>query len=214
MVFSARSAPEPAAGQLRSVRQSLNSPVVAIAELPVGPARAVIAVHSDRHGGAPHITIAVRCQRTGAVAFFSGWEEFSSPVGPGPCLAGDVALPFAESLGFLFDSEVGESEATPGEAARIWGEFAGAFELNHELTAAACPEGAPVHPMSEDPARTAMQQPILLTKFRFIAGLQRPAGKASLADRKPLAANPSGDATIPKESAKFDLCIASTMSRG
>lgn len=75
---------------LRALFVSLNSPVVNVAPLPVGPAAAAIAVH-----GALGATLLIRSARTGTVAYFHA--EARSGL--------EAALSHAEGLGFLFDDE-------------------------------------------------------------------------------------------------------------
>jgi hypothetical protein len=119
MNFSARSAPTRTAIELRSLRRSLNTPVLAIAELPVGPASAAIAVHVDSCDGLPHYTLAVRCERSREVVFFSAREEVLGL--SDSSLAAEGALSLAESMGFLFEED---SPPISGEAAAsIWDEF-------------------------------------------------------------------------------------------
>ena len=119
MHFSARSTPTRPAIELRSVRRSLNTPVLAIAELPVGPGSAAIAVHVDSRDGLPRYTLAVRCERSREVVFFSAREE--APGLSDPHLAAEAALSLAESMGFLFEED---PPPISGEAAAsIWEEF-------------------------------------------------------------------------------------------
>src|SRR6185295_15612272 len=68
---------------------SLNSPVVSVDRLPVGPAAAAIAVH--RAG----TTLLIRSVRTGTIAFYCAEPRFGL----------EAALSHAERLGFLFDDE-------------------------------------------------------------------------------------------------------------
>lgn len=101
MHWIARSAPGPDATQLVSLCCSLNSPVVSIPELPVGPASAAIAIHTDADN-ASHITVAVQCCRTAAVALFRVRGESGEP----NRVSARVALLWAEGMGFLFDEEL------------------------------------------------------------------------------------------------------------
>jgi hypothetical protein len=120
MNFSARSAPIRPAIELCSLRRSLNTPVLAIAELPVGPGSAAIAAHVDSCDGLPRYTLAVRCERSREVVFFSARDEDLGL--SGSSLAAEAALSLAEGMGFLFEEDlppiVGEA------AASIWEEFA------------------------------------------------------------------------------------------
>ena len=86
----------PAAGPLAATPEglhalyvSLNSPVVSVDRLPVGPAAAAIAVH--RAG----TTLLIRSVRTGTIAFYRAEPRFGL----------EAALSHAERLGFLFDDE-------------------------------------------------------------------------------------------------------------
>jgi hypothetical protein len=145
--------------ELRALRLSLNTPVVTIEDLPVGPAAAGIALHAGPEG--PSLTLAVRSVRTGQVVFFYPDEDWSKT--HGSQLAVDAALSFAECMGFLFDDDPIEAGGDAREAARCWAalvEMAGAEEP------AASPgqeiwldEVAPVAPAS------------LLSKFRFPAAV-------------------------------------------
>ena len=78
---------------LHALYVSLNSPVVAVDSLPVGPAQAAIAVH-----GSAGTTLLIRSARTGTIAFFHADARF------GPM----TALSHAEQLGFLFDEEASD----------------------------------------------------------------------------------------------------------
>jgi hypothetical protein len=144
MYFPLRTVPlDLSVDRLNGLRLSLNSPVVSIEELPVGPARAAIAIHEEPDGR-PNLTLGVRSLREGAVALFSIEgdlrEQSSLAVGI------DAALSFGESMGFLFDED--ELEAVPAEEARPR-----ALGLWHELMnpASDAPEAAP-----ETPAAAAL----------------------------------------------------------
>jgi hypothetical protein len=146
MTFFARPAPDRDAAALRSVRQALNTPVVAISELPIGPASAAIAVHDDAHEGSPHLTLAVRSERTRGVIFF-GAREAAASAGPSP--ASDAVLSLAEGMGFLFDESWVDAaaQASASDAERVWEAFA---------------TGA--HPSAPPPSVWGPER--LLTKFR------------------------------------------------
>jgi hypothetical protein len=74
---------------LHALYVSLNSPVIAVDRLPVGPAAAAIAVHGTG------TTLLIRSVRTGTIAYFHAE----------PRAGLEVALSHAEGLGFLFDDE-------------------------------------------------------------------------------------------------------------
>ena len=140
MNFLARSTPARPAIELRSLRRSLNTPVLAIAELPVGPGTAAIAAHVDPGDGLPRYTLAVRCERNRQVVFFSVREEDLGPTESS--VAAEAALSLAEGMGFLFEEDLPpiSREAT----ALIWEEFVDAA----------------------DPSAVAVRSTLLLTKFR------------------------------------------------
>jgi hypothetical protein len=98
--------------EIRGLRLSLNTPVVATEEIPIGPARAAILVHEGSRG--PEVTIGIRSLRADRIALY-GFEgdlrEASSFA-----VALDAALSFAESMGFLFDED---ELGTGGAAARV-----------------------------------------------------------------------------------------------
>lgn len=95
---------------------SLNAPVIAIDALPVGPARAGIALCRDS-AGTLDLRIAVRSLRTGQLAVYA----------PGGSIAAgepivDAALAFAEGMGFLFDEDevAVRGEGSEDAVAALW----------------------------------------------------------------------------------------------
>jgi len=133
-------------GKLSALRLSLNTPVVAIEELPVGPATAGIALHDGPE--AASLCLAVRAVRTGQLVLFTPDEDWDAA--EGPSLALEAALSFAESMGFLFDEDlVAAGEAR--EAARRWAELL----------------AEPVPADAEGPAENAPAGPPVLSKFRL-----------------------------------------------
>jgi hypothetical protein len=140
MNFSARSAPARPAIELRSLRRSLNTPVLAIAELPVGPGSAAIAAHVDSSDGLARYTLAVRSERSREVVFFSVREADLSL--SESSLVAEAALSLAEGMGFLFEEEL--PPISREAAALIWEEFAD----------------------SASPSAAAVRSTPLLTKFR------------------------------------------------
>jgi hypothetical protein len=143
MNFSARSAPTRPAIELHSLRRSLNTPVLAIVELPVGPGSAAIAAHVDPCDGLPRYTLAVRCERSREVVFFSMHEEDLGL--SDSSLAAEAALSLAEGMGFLFEEDL---PPIFGEAASLlWEEFV-------------------VDSVDPSVAAVAVRPTLLLTKFR------------------------------------------------
>jgi len=158
MFTATRGVPAPVRRQeLRSLRVSLNTPVVAIEDLPVGPAAAAVAVHAAP--GGPRLTLALRSVRTGQVVFYAPDEEWR----PGDGVALDAALSFAEGLGFLFDEDALAAGGDPRDAARRWDEF---------VRTDAAELGGSEEILLDEPAAA----PALLSKFRFAAGRGRPPG--------------------------------------
>jgi hypothetical protein len=109
-VFFPRTTPlSVAPAQVRGLRLSLNTPVVATEDLPIGPARAAILIHSEA-GRGETVTIGIRSLRASRVAVFSIDPDVSGDASFDVTL--DAALSFAESMGFLFDEdEVGDGGA-------------------------------------------------------------------------------------------------------
>jgi hypothetical protein len=105
---------------LHALYVSLNSPVVSVGRLPVGPAAAAIAVHADG------TTLLIRSSRTGTVAHFRADSRFGL----------EAALSHAEALGFLFDDEAnlaGEGHDSSGWP--MWlAEILAAEAVERELT--------------------------------------------------------------------------------
>jgi hypothetical protein len=118
MYFLRRLRPLEIAGErVRSLRASLNAPVISAPDLPAGPARAVIVVHREARGGMD-ATVGVRSVVTGEIAYWSFDGELASDADLS--VAADAALTFAESLGFLFDDGAGLSGAAAEKAFRAW----------------------------------------------------------------------------------------------
>jgi hypothetical protein len=140
MNFSARSTPTRPVKELRSLRRSLNTPVLSIAELPIGPGTAAIAAYVDSCDGLPRYTLAVRSERSREIVFFSAGEENYSH--SEPSLAAEAALSLAEGMGFLFEEDL--PQISRETAVLIWEEFVD----------------------SADPSAAVVGSVPLLTKFR------------------------------------------------
>ena len=83
--------------ELRALRLSLNTPVVTIEDLPVGPAAAGIALHAGPEG--LRLTLAVRSVRTGQLVFFHPDEDWSEIQGSELALESWSAVLFADDGG-------------------------------------------------------------------------------------------------------------------
>jgi hypothetical protein len=145
--------------ELRALRLSLNTPVLTIEDLPVGPAAAGIALHAGPEG--LRLTLAVRSVRTGQVVFFQPDEDWSEIHGSE--LAVDATLSFAESMGFLFDDDPIEAGGDVREAARRW----------RELVETAGTEEPAESPGEEIWLEEIAPVPpaLLLSKFRFLGAV-------------------------------------------
>jgi hypothetical protein len=123
MFFLPRRRPlELTAQRVRALRPSLNTPVVAMADLPVGPACAAILVHVEPGHGL-QISVGVRSLACGSVALY-GFDGAISASVVGVAL--DAALSFAESMGFLFDDDVvGDDVSSREKAVLRWQELIG-----------------------------------------------------------------------------------------
>jgi len=89
--------------RLLTMRLSLNTPVLATAELPSGPARAAIFAYAE--GTTRRFAVAVRALRGGNAVVYELQAE-SPPDADGWTVALDASLSFGESMGFLFDDEM------------------------------------------------------------------------------------------------------------
>jgi hypothetical protein len=155
------------AAGLRALHVALNSPVVAHASLPSGPAAAAVA--QDAQGA----QLCLRSVRSGHSAFFVSSETLA----PDPRVALEAALAFAERLGFVFDDDCVVSRGAT-EALRLWHGLCG------DVAPAAEPEPEPELDRGDDldgeepelwqddelvlAAATAPASPaLLLSKFRF-----------------------------------------------
>jgi hypothetical protein len=151
---SAESASDRASLALRALRLSLNTPVLAIEGLPVGPARAAIAWVQGADGGA-RVEVAVHSLRTDQVRFFV--YPGAPGAGGGPARDFEAALSFAGAMGFLFDGDDldGAGEPPDPDALRVWSDWLG--RASPSLAGEAS---------SEAPAGRLGVGRILLTKFR------------------------------------------------
>lgn len=108
---------------LHGLRLSLNTPVLSVAELPDGPARAAIVVYAGEYGGLS-LAIGLRSLRADRVAFYAWCGEIDLDSVPE---AWEAALGFGESLGFLFDDDVlaGSDPELRRRAHALWQSFRG-----------------------------------------------------------------------------------------
>jgi hypothetical protein len=148
-VFFPRSTPLSVAPvHVQGLRLSLNTPVVATEELPIGPARAAILVHDDPQRG-PTVTIGIRSLRADRVALYGMETEPGN--GADLEVALDAALSFAESMGFLFDEDevAGGGAQAKSRSLGLWRELLG--EELGEPARGPAPAFAPVAPRKQEP---------------------------------------------------------------
>lgn len=190
MYFARQDAPDAATSALRSLRPSLNTPVVVVDDLPTGPASAAIVCLRDPAGS--RVVLAIRSERSGQAIFYGPDEERREWDGPESAL--DAALSFAESMGFLFEED--RLADAPVEAQRLWRELLDACARARGPLAELPVRGTPSHEAPaayEAPAAceapVAVSRAVALTKFRRSAGAaprraagaaRTPAGRPSL----------------------------------
>jgi len=193
-------------GAIRSLHLSLNAPVIAIDELPVGPARAGVALRA-LSGGGLHLQIAIRSLRSGEVVAVA--SDLDVDGAPEEFAAVEAALSFAEGMGFLFDEdEVTSGEADSAEkAAALWCDLV--EEVPERVRAQVSAESHPA-PSAPEVSDSLLEVPIreslsdvetiaveldhpterlvaassvsVLTKFRFRLGGNDPVGGAAVAE--------------------------------
>ena len=162
MFFARQDPPDPTRSALRALRPSLNTPVLAVEDLPSGPASAAIACLAG--AGGPWISLALRSLRSGEVVFFGPEEDLGD--WHGPELALDAALTFAESMGFLFDDDrLGDD---PEAAQRLWRGLLAAAGRGPRAVGERPAAPEPELEWLDDPAppAVAVSRAIALTKFR------------------------------------------------
>lgn len=178
MFFPRSSAADPDPRRFGALRASMNSPVVSVAELPAGPARAAIVLWFEEDGE-PSLLVRLRSQATGSVVDYA-WDgtlgaacEMESAL--------DAALNFAESMGFLFDEDVLSGDDTIGRSTVIeaWQTFAGAeddlaLELSNPL-----PEPAP------EPAAPAVEPVDLFDELSPPPPVEPPPVEPAAAEPEP-----------------------------
>jgi hypothetical protein len=200
VIFARQEAPDPVRSALRSLRPSLNTPVVVVEDLPTGPASAAIACLGDPAGS--RVVLVVRSERSGQAIFFGPDDELRELQQPGTAV--DAALSFAEGMGFLFEDD--RVSLAPAEARRLWGDLLdgcargpgprsgsalpGATPGRHPSPAPPEPDGEELWLEEIAPAAQAVGHALPLTKFRRAATTppRRPEGPAGT----PAARHPIG----------------------
>jgi len=93
---------------IQSLCASLNAPVVRVDALPAGPARAAVVVYAEQYGDLG-MAVAVRSLEGGEVALMRAQEPLPPDADPAEAL--ELAISFAEGLGFVFDEDMVGADA-------------------------------------------------------------------------------------------------------
>jgi len=192
MYFLRRLRPLEVAGErVRSLRVSLNAPVLSTPDLPAGPSRAVIVVHREARGRMD-ATVGVRSVVSGDVAYWSFDGDLLSEADLS--VAADAALTFAESLGFLFDEAPLPGGTKADKSFRAW--LAG-----EDASAGALPAAQARDPDDETDALFADDPPELaLEDLAGDGAPERPSGALPRVPQAPspvAAPNPSDPSKRP-----------------
>jgi hypothetical protein len=157
MFLPVASAPDLAATRLRVLRLSLNTPVLAIEGLPMGPARAAIALVQGSTRSS-RLEVAIHSLRTDQVMFYA--YEAAPEAGGLAASDFDAALSFAGGMGFLFEGDRIDGCGAVGgpDALRLWTDW---------VAKAAQPPGG-------EPQASVRFGRIPLTKFRYGARIREP----------------------------------------
>lgn len=126
---------------LLALRPALNTPVLNVGFLPVGPARAALVVFAEEYG-AIGIAFGIRSVEGRQVAVLRNQETIEETAALSEAL--EPALAEAERMGFLFDEDMlAESTAVArAAAAKLWAELMGEPEV--ESVASPSPSPRPV----------------------------------------------------------------------
>ena len=137
---------------LLSLRPALNAPVLNVAFLPVGPARAAIVVFAEEWGGIG-LALGIRSNEGGQVAVFRNQESIEPDVSVTTAL--EPILSEAERMGFLFDEDM-VAAATDDQgrtrALALWGRLMGELELGPVPSEPAASESVRLAAEASNPA--------------------------------------------------------------
>ena len=161
-MFSASSRPLPLSEAcLLSLCASLNAPVVRLDGLPTGPARAALVVYAEQYADVG-VAVAVRSLEGGEVVLMRHREALPPETGPEAAL--EIAVDYAESLGFVFDEDmIGAAGSLSAKTAALehWQRLVGSDEVfaTPDVASPPSPEGAGV---SVDPEQMPEMEDLLL----------------------------------------------------
>jgi hypothetical protein len=163
---------------LQSMCFSLNNPIVHLEGLPVGPARAAVALYTGEYGEL-RLAVGVRSLSSRALLVYSFGGDLNELTSAATAL--DSALNFGEGMGFLFGEDVVQRGGPAGRlrALRGWQELIGLAEEPDDAPAPreAAPERLPeprplAIPEGEDDGELLLDD---LAEADLARGRRRPA---------------------------------------
>lgn len=161
-MFSASTRPLPLSEAcLLSLCASLNAPVVRLDGLPTGPARAALVVYAEQYADVG-VAVAVRSLEGGEVALMRHREPLPPETGPEAAL--EIAVGFAEGLGFVFDEDmIGAAGSLSAKTAALehWQRLVGSDEV-FATPDVASPPSPGGHGVSVDPEQMPEMEDLLL----------------------------------------------------
>jgi hypothetical protein len=185
---------------LLGLRPAMNTPVLSVDFLPVGPARAAIVVFAEEYGGIG-LALGIRSNAGGQVAVFRNQEPIDEKAPLSDAV--EPALAAAERMGFLFDDDM--LSGIPGaqrraEATALWGELMGDAETADASDADADADATLsdlTEPLLEldDPLNDADDLPELM--LDEVAPVPAPVPVASKASKPVAAAPPASPQSVP-----------------
>jgi hypothetical protein len=143
--------PSVAEASIQALCPSLNTPVLNIEQLPVGPARAAILLFGGDYGNVC-LAVGVRSLETSEVVIFNYQGDACDFSSVGAAVG--AALSFAEGMGFLFEDDLIASGGANGRerAMRIWESLSRATEADPDERESTAAYGAfePEEPAEEE----------------------------------------------------------------
>ena len=153
---------------------SLNTPVLNIDELPVGPARASI-VSFDGGYGSLELAIGIRSVEKRQVVVYT----FQGRIGgkKSRAQAMEAATAFAEGMGFLFDDDVVSSGSDGrSHAMRLWLDLTEVPDVSEELVLEEQrPQLSPAVPLEPPEEELVLEQRVELSELESPVALEMPA---------------------------------------
>ncbi|MEE3332275.1 MAG: hypothetical protein VX246_15520 [Myxococcota bacterium] len=169
---------------------SLNTPVLNIDELPVGPARASIALF-DAGYASLKLAVAIRSVEARQVVVYSFQDRISGKKSPAQAM--EAAVRFAEGMGFLFDEDVVSADSDgPARAMRLWLDLTEVPDVSEEVVLAEeMPRLSPAVPLEPPDEELVLEQMI---EFEEAAASEAPTFGV---DDEELPAEPIGLEELP-----------------